>query len=173
MANAARWIRLVRSDRVSLRATYAGFAQAQPPRAAPTLFWAGDGEDCFAFALVVPLRLAPGRRWRWRAWALAPSIATYRQFGARAYLDGDDLWLCGRRIAASEAAAIGGCAVVASSFLPRLPQACADWTERNVADAFRSRIEAQHGWEFDHSWPSADEHAAISDARALEAAGAT
>lgn len=172
MGTAARWIRLVQGDRVSLRATYAGFARAQPPRSAPTVFWARDDEDCFAFALVVPLRLAPGRPWRWRPWALAPSIATYRRFGQRAYLDGDDIWLGGRRIAESEAAAFGDCAVVASSFLARLPGARADWTERNLVAAFRGRIEAQHGWEFDHSWPSAEERTAISGALAVEATGA-
>ena len=169
MAFAARLIRLARTDRASLRAAYAGFARAQPPQAAPTVFWARDDENCFAFALVVPLRLAPGRPWRWRPWALAPSIATYRRFGQRAYLDGDEIWLGGRRIAESGAAAVGGCAVIESSFLARLPQARADWTERNLVDAFRGRIEVQHGWEFDHSWPSAQEHEAISGALAPEA----
>jgi hypothetical protein len=168
VALAARWIRLEQSDRASLRAKVAGFALAQPPRAAPTVFWAPDDEDGFAFALVVPLMLAPGRPWRWRTWALAPAIATYRQFGQRAYADGDDIWLGGRRIAEGESTASGHCAVIGARFIARLP-ARADWTERSVIDAFRRRIEAQHGWEFDHSWPSAEEHDAISGALAVEA----
>jgi hypothetical protein len=172
MATAARWIRLEQNCRTVLRAAFAGFARVQPARAVPAVFWARDEEDGFAYALVVPRRLAPGRPRRWRPWALAPSIATYRQFGERAYLDGDDVWLGGRRIAASEAAAVGDCAVVASSFLARLPRARADWSERNVVAAFRSRIEVQHGWQFDHSWPSLEERAAIGGALALEATGA-
>ena len=170
MGNTARWIRLERNCRATLRAAIAGFAQAQPARAAPVVFWAQDEEDRFAYALIVPLRLAPGRPRRWRPWALAPSIATYRQFGERAYFDGEDIWLSGRRIAASEAAAVGGCAVIASSFLSRLPRVRADWTERNVAQAFRGRIEAQHGWQFDHSWPSTTERASIAEALAVEGA---
>jgi hypothetical protein len=155
-----------------LRAASAGFARVQPLRAAPAVIWARNDEDFFGFALVAPLRLVPGRRWRWRPWALAPSIATYRLFGERAYLDGGDLWLGGRRIAESEAAAVGDCAVISSSFLARLPRAHAGWTERNVEHAFRGRIEAQHGWQFENCWPSAAERAEIADALALEAAGA-
>ncbi len=169
MATSARWIRSERGGPAALRAAWAGFARAQSARGAPAVFWARDDEDGFAFALVVPLRLAPGRAWRWRAWALAPSIATYRQFGERAYLDGGDIWLGGRRIAAGEAAAVGDCALVSSRFLGRLPGRAgagpADWTERNVEQAFRGRIEAQHGWEFDNGWPSEAEHRAIAGAR--------
>ncbi len=172
MGITARWIRLEQNCRASLRAAFAGFAHAQLPCAAPAVFWARDDDGGFAYAFIVPLRLAPGRPWRGRAGALAPSIATYRRFGERAYLDGDDVWLSGRRIAASEAMAVGDCAVIASSFLSRLPRARADWTERNLVEAFRGRIEAQHGWQFDHSWPSAEERAAISGALAVEAAGA-
>ena len=78
----------------------------------------------------------------------------------------------GRRIAASEAAAVGDCAVVSSSFLARLPRAHAGWTERSVEHAFRDRIEAQHGWQFENCWPSAAERAEIAEALALEGAGA-
>ena len=170
MGMMARWVRLQRSCRLSLRTAFAGFARAQPARAAPTVVWAPDEDEGYAFALVAPVRLAPGRPWRWRPWALAPCIATYRLFGERAYLDGDDIWLGGRRIATSEAAAIGECAVVASSFLSRLPRRAADWTERNLVAAFRARIEAQHGWQFDHSWPSAAETVSIADALAAEEA---
>jgi hypothetical protein len=170
MTTAARWIRLEPNGDAPLRAAAAGFARAQPARAAPAVIWARHDGDFFAFALVAPLRLAPGRPWRWRSWALAPSIATYRQFGERAYLDDGELWLGGRRIATSEAAAVGDCAVISSSFLARLPRAHAAWTERNVEDAFRGRIEAQHGWQFENCWPSAAEKTEIADA--MEAAGA-
>jgi lipoate-protein ligase A len=77
--------------------------------------------DQYVFVLVAPRRDAPGRPARWFSWALAPVVATYRQFGLPAYLSGSDVWLNGRRIAGSGAASIGACAVVASSFLPRFP----------------------------------------------------
>lgn len=168
----ARWIRMEQGCRASLRAAVAGFAQAQPARAAPAVFWAREDEDGFAYAFVVPLRLVPGRPWRWRAWALAPAIATYRQFGARAYLDGDDVWLSGRKIAASVAATAGDCAVVVAGFPPQSSGTLAGWIERDLEDAFRARIEAQHGWEFENSWPSEIERLAIADALAVEGADA-
>jgi len=28
---------------------------------------------------------------------------------------------------------------------------------RDLEDAFRVRLEAQHGWQFDHSWPTEPE----------------
>lgn len=37
---------------------------------------------------------------------------------------------------------------------------------------FRTRIEAQHGWQFENSWPSETERAAIVDALAEEIADA-
>jgi len=122
--------------------------------------------------LIAPLRLAPGRQARWRAWGLTPALATYRRFGVRAYLDDSALFLNGRRIGECGAQAIGGCAVVASSFLPRPPEARGDWAARNLEAAFRERIEAQHGWEFENSWPSDAERAAIADAACEEAADA-
>jgi hypothetical protein len=30
---------------------------------------------------------------------------------------------------------------------------------RDLEEAFRIRLEAQHGWQFDHSWPTAPERA--------------
>jgi hypothetical protein len=39
-------------------------------------------------------------------------------------------------------------------------------TERAFEAALRARIEAQHGWQFDSSWPTAPELAAIQAARA-------
>jgi hypothetical protein len=163
MAITARWIRLEPNPGSELRAAFAGFARAQGAQAAPSVFWSPDAQSGFSFAIVAPLKLVPGRPWRWQPWALTPCVATYRRFGARAYLDGDDLWLGGRRIAASEAAAVGGCAVVASNFLARLPGR-GDWVAALVEDAFRGCIEAQHGWQFDHSWPSALEREAIGGA---------
>jgi hypothetical protein len=171
MGIAARWIRIEQGRRAALRAALAGFARAQAASSAPAVFWTRDGDEAYAYALVVPLKFVPGRPWRWRSWALAPCIAAYRQFGARVYLEGNDLWLGGQRIATSEAALVGACAVVSSSFLARLPCGRADWSEGALVDAFRARIEAQHGWEFDHSWPSAGERLSMEDAAALGAAG--
>ena len=183
MGIAARWIRLGPSGAHELRAACIGLAISQPRRAAPILLWgrasadiSGDllnvEEGHFAFVLIAPLLIAPGRASRWRAWGLAPALATYRQFGVRAYLDEDALCLNGRRVGASGALAIGGCALVASSFLPRLPKALDAWVEYDLEGAFRERIEAQHGWEFENSWPAAAERAAIADALAEELADA-
>ena len=152
-------------------------------RAAPIVFWGQVsapvlGEPCdieehhFAFALIAPLRLAPGRRSRWRAWALAPAVAAYRKFGVHAYLDDVAICLNGRRIAACGAQTIGACAVVVASFLPRRPDTLAQWGERDLEGIFRSRIEAQHGWQFENSWPSKTERLAIADALTEEAADA-
>ena len=183
MVNAARWIRSGPVGPYDLHAACIGLALAQGARAAPVVFWAranapvrGDPcdieENHFAFALIAPLRLAPGRRSRWRAWALAPALAAYRHFGVRAYLDDDAICLNGRRIAGCGAQMIGGCAVVVSSFLPRPPGTLAEWVERDLEGALRARIEAQHGWEFENSWPSEIERLAIADALAEEAADA-
>lgn len=163
MATAARWIRLHSDQAAALRAAYAGFARAQSPRAAPAMLWARADESACFVAQVAPLKFAPGRSRRWRAWALAPLIATYRHFGLRAYLDGDSICLSGRRIATSDATAIGACAVVVSSFLS---------LECDFMDSFRSRIESQHGWQFDHSWPSPAERDAMAEALAGEIADA-
>jgi len=183
MGTAARWIRSGPTGPHDLHAACVGLSTSQPERAAPIVLWAqasapiignlfSADEDHYTFALIAPLRLAPGRRSRWRAWGLAPALATYRQFGVRAYLDEDALCLNGRRIAECGAQAIGDCAVVASSFLPRAPEARARWTGRDLEAAFRGRIEAQHGWEFENSWPSDAERAAIADAFSEEPADA-
>ena len=94
---------------------------------------------------------------RWISWALAPAVATYRQFGLAAYLQDEAMWLHGRRIAAGSVGAIGECAVVASSFLLQFPAKCVAVPSRDLEDAFRVRLEAQHGWQFDHSWPTEPE----------------
>jgi hypothetical protein len=183
MAFAARWIRSAPVGPYDLHAACAGLALAQGIRAAPVVFWArtsapvlGDPcaieEDRYAFALVVPLRLAPGRRSRWRAWALAPALAAYRYFGVHAYFDDNAIFLNGRRIAACGAQEIGACALIVSSFLPRPPGALAEWGERDLEEAFRTRVETQHGWQFENSWPSDAERASIADALAGEIADA-
>ncbi len=38
--------------------------------------------------------------------------------------------------------------------------------ERDLEETFRARIEAQHGWQFEHAWPDDAELAAIAEARA-------
>ena len=183
MGIGARWIRLGSSGTHELRAACVGLSSSQPGRAAPILLWGrasasmvGDllnvEEGHFTFVLIAPLRLAPGRASRWRAWGLAPALATYRQFGVRAYFDEGALCLNGRTIGESGALAIGGCALVAGSFLPRLPTALDRWVEGDLEGVFRERIEAQHGWEFENSWPSAAERAAIAEALAEELADA-
>lgn len=136
----ARWIRLGLVEPPELHATYAGLAAAQAADGTPILLWArasalrgplGGGrvrvdENQYVFVLIVPRRDAPGRPARWFSWALAPVAATYRQFGLPASLSNNAVWLNGRMIAGSGAAAIGECAVVASSFLLRFPlEACA------------------------------------------------
>jgi len=38
--------------------------------------------------------------------------------------------------------------------------------ERELEETFRARIEAQHGWQFEHAWPDEAELAAIAETRA-------
>ena len=142
----ARWIRLGRLDLIGFEEAIAHLAGAQRAGAAPILAWA-ERETDFLFALIAPRKYAPGRVHRWLAWALAPAVATYRQYGVPAYFEGGSIALHGASIAHATARSIGECAVVASSFLAR-------WPSRDLEDVFRLRLEAQHGWQFDHSWPS-------------------
>src|SRR2546423_1493786 len=102
----ARWIRLGPMEPLDFDEACASMAAAQTDASPPILLW-GEGRDEFAFALIVPKKLLPGRRWRWLAWALASVIATYRQFGLPAYLEGGAVWLHGRRIAHGTLAEIG------------------------------------------------------------------
>jgi hypothetical protein len=173
MATAARWIRSACCSPAALRAVREAFGRAQDARAAPAVLWARDeGEDeGHAFTLVVPLRLAPGRPWRWPAWALAPAIATYRLFGARAYADGNRLCVAGAPVADCEASAICHSALISSRLLTRLPGQDAGAAGPALEAAFRARLEAQHGWEFDNAWPTDAERQAIAEALAGEAAG--
>ena len=160
----ARWIRAGRIGPLEFDEASRRLATAQPRHAAPILLWAEsrgllETQDHYAFALIAPLRLAPGKRQRWRAWGLAPAAATYRQFGVPAYLDDGDLWLHGRRISQSSAVAVGECLVLCSSFLLQFPGSCVATPSAALEQAFRLRLEAQHGWEFEHSWPSVAEAA--------------
>lgn len=157
---AARWIRFGAVEPQELDGAARGIAAVQTPDAQPIVLWAQQ-DDVHEFALVVPARLAPGRRQRWSAWALSPAIAAYRHIGLPAYFDGAEIRLHGRRVAQSSVALIGACVVAASGFLVRFP------AESYLEGLFRARIEAQHGWQFDSSWPTATELAAILAARAV------
>jgi hypothetical protein len=152
----ARWIRCGAIEPREFEQLYSRLAAAQAKSAAPALLWA-QAQAQYLFALIAPRRLAPGRVTRWISWALAPAVATYRQFGLAAYLQDEAMWLHGRRIAGSHVRAIGECAVVASSFLAQFPANCVVVPSRDLEDAFRVRLEAQHGWQFDHSWPTEPE----------------
>ena len=150
--------------------------------------WIERGEH--AFAVIAPRARAPGRMPHWLGWALAPVVATYRGFGLPAYWDrGTDeaaarlVWLRGAPIAHGAASAIGECAVVVAGFslgeLPQLPLRVSTpgalsqglWRplralcSRDFEDALRRKLEAQHGWRFEHCWPSAREKAAIDETR--------
>src|SRR3954468_14188533 len=95
----ARWMRLGAVRRQVFDAACAALALAQARTAVPIVLW-GEEAAYYPFALVAPLKFAPGRRKRWFSWGLASAIATYRQFGVPAYLD-DELRLHGRNIADS------------------------------------------------------------------------
>lgn len=140
-------------------ATVTALAAMQPRIAAPLVAW-GEEAARYPFALVVPLKFAPGRRDRWLSWGLAAAVATYRQFGVPAYLDAE-ITLHARRIAQTRALELGECAVIASSFLMRFPESCVATPSRELEQAFRLRLEAQHGWSFEFSWPSRGEAEAI------------
>lgn len=148
MAVAARWIRLEVEDARELRVACDGFARAQSARSAPAVLWARET----GLALVVPLKFAPGRSQRWRSWGLAPLIAAFRQSGLRAYLDEDGVWVSGRRIASSDAWPVGECVVVVARFAAPVG---------GFLERLRERIESQHGWQFDHCWPSSVEQEAM------------
>jgi len=156
----ARWIRLSLplgpAGPLDFDSACAGLAAAQAKSAPPILLW-GEAASSYPFALIVPRRLAPGKRLRWPSWGLAPAVAAYRQFGVPAYLNDGDLWLHGRKIAGGVVEAIGECVVVVSSFLKQFPAKCVATPSSELEQAFRLRIEAQHGWQFEHSWPSQPE----------------
>jgi hypothetical protein len=153
----ARWIRLDLpmgpAGALDFDSACASLAAAQTKRALPIVLW-GEADSSYPFALIVPRRLAPGKRMRWPAWGLASAVAAYRQFDVHAYLNEGDLWLHGRRISESAVETVGECVVVASSFLKQFPATCVATPSSMLEQAFRLRLEAQHGWQFEHSWPS-------------------
>jgi hypothetical protein len=159
----ARWIRMQCDAPPGFEAARERLAVAQARQAAPILLW-GEGERSYPFALIAPLRLAPGKRRRWPSWGLAAAVAAYRQFGVPAYLQDDALWLHGRRIADTAVEVAGECAVIASAFLAHFPASCIATPSRELEQAFRLRLEAQHGWQFEHSWPSGAELPALAAA---------
>jgi hypothetical protein len=163
MAIMARWIRLHPPGVPALQAACAGFARAQAPEAAPAALWAGSEDQRHVLAVVAPLKFLPGRDTRWRAWLLAPLVATYRQCGLSAYADAERICLSGRPISGVVATRVGACAVVLADF--------AAWGE-TFMERLRCRVEAQYGWQFDHSWPSERERNAIAAALVSESAHA-
>jgi hypothetical protein len=158
----ARWIRIGALAQRQFDAACAAIAAVQPISAPPILLW-GEEAARYPFALIVPRKHAPGKERRWLSWGLASAVATYRQFDVPAYLDGE-ICLHGRNIAQTRVSTCGECAVVSSSFLMRFPGCCVATPSRELEEAFRLRLEAQHGWQFDHSWPGEHErvHHAIA-----------
>ena len=163
MAIAARWIRLHPPGMPAMHTACTGFARAQAPASAPAVLWARCADDRHALAVVAPLKFLPGRSTRWRSWLLAPLVATYRQCGLSAYDDSDRICLSGQAISAVAAAAVGDCAVVIADF--------AAWGAAFM-DSLRRRVEAQYGWQFDHSWPSDRERGTIAEALVAKTADA-
>jgi hypothetical protein len=155
----ARWIRLAPvAEEAGRQAIYAALAAGQGAASPPMLVWI-QGDARHDFALLVPRGRAPGRADRWAAWALSPALATCRYFGLPAYLCGADLWLHGRLFAPSATEVIGDWIIIASGMTIPFP------VERHVEDLFRLRIEAQHDWRFETSWPTPAEADAIAEAR--------
>ena len=190
MDQPARWVRLDDAGVEALPAACRAFARFLGERDAPVCLWgrpqapvrlddglwADPGE--YAFALLVPRRVAPGRRDRWLAWGLSPVVAALRRFGTHAYLDGQAICLHGTRIGGGSAGEIDGCAVIYGAF-PAEPRQSGDrgklleidpWLSalnregraRQILAAFRSCLEVQHGWQFDTDWPSGAELSAIT-----------
>ena len=147
----ARWIRLGAIGQQEFDSACIRLARAQSRFAAPVLVWAQGGAR-HLFALIAPLKYAPGAR-ALVSWAAAAAVATYRQFGVPAYLEGERFGCMAARSPTARWP-VGECAVVASSFLTRFPGSCVATPPRELEQAFRLRLEAQHGWEFDHSWPT-------------------
>jgi hypothetical protein len=153
-----------------------------------------DADAPFGFAFIVPVHLAPGRTERWAAWALSPAVATYREFGLRAYLDGTDIRVQGCQLGCGRAERVNGCAVIAAKLRTCLRDDAAlargaefhawlreglglartQWSqdalpERAFETALRARIEAQQEWQFENSWPDAEEQRAIGRSQAQPA----
>ncbi len=155
MAVSARWIRLHLQALAVMPAVCAAFARAQAPASAPAALWASSESGRHAFAIVAPLKHLPGRSTRWRSWALAPLVASYRQCGLSAYYDADRICLSGQPISGVDANAVGACAVIVADF--------AVWGAEFM-DVLRARVEVQYGWQFDNSWPTEVECDAVAEA---------
>jgi hypothetical protein len=192
MARRARWIRLGCVDARELQAACGGFTAARAREAAPIVLWACAADRKYWYVVIAPARVAPGKSVRWIPWALTPAVAAYRDFGARTYLDGTDICLHGRPIGCGRVEALGECLVITSLLdaivsspesSPGAPAfrtwlreglglAMTQWggesdapPERAFEAALRARIEAQHGWQFESSWPDEGERRAIEAAR--------
>jgi len=148
----ARWIRMTAKE---FDASCASIAAAQSSRSAPVLAWA-QAETEYRYSLIAPRVRLPGKEGRWLSWGLSAAIATYREFGYPAYLD-QGISLYGKCIAEASIHTVGSCVLVASSFLARFPRAYIATPSAVLEQAFRLRLEAQHGWQFDHSWPTLHE----------------
>jgi len=81
--------------------------------------WVDEHQHCFA--LILPREHCDAPRPTLMTRALVPLAATLRHFGLEAEQREGDVWVAGRKIAGSGAATLGGCAVIASSFLLRFP----------------------------------------------------
>lgn len=193
MGQTARWIRLDPEGVSAVLAVCRGFARSKDGAGIPVCVWGratspervddglwADPGD-FVFALLVPMRLVPGRRDRWVSWGLSPLVAALRRFGAHAYLDGEAICLHGRRIGGGSAREIDCSAAILGVF-PGEPPRAAEEADRGrllefdpwlsalnragrasqLLAAFRSALEAQHGWQFDTGWPSDAERSAIT-----------
>lgn len=150
MPQVARWMRMRLMPASERQESCAQLAALQGASADPILVWLRAAGEC-AFALIAPLRLVPGRAWRWLAWGAMPAIATCRQYGVPAYLEGNAIWLRGRRAAPLAADRIGECALIEGRFpgdVALVP---------DLETTFRERVEAQHGWRFETAWPSGRE----------------
>lgn len=196
MSRRARWIRLACTLPDALPQAAMAMAKMQVREAAPVVLWSAARTEVsdaapFAFAVIAPMHVAPGRQSRWPSWALSPAVAAYRDLGLRTYLGEDGIWLQGRRIAACSAEAVGGCAVISASLgrcaiagfgwsgsghraefrawlREGLGLAVTQWSEASDSPServfeagLRVRIEAQHGWQFENSWPTALERVAL------------
>jgi hypothetical protein len=141
--------------------------------------WAGPGD--FVFVLLVPGIHAPGRQDRRVPWGMSPVVAALRRFGARAYLDGTALCLHGMRIGGGGLRELAGHAIIFGVFPGEPPKSVEEgergkllafdpWLSalnhegrsRQLLAAFRSALEAQHGWQFDTGWPTRAERSELT-----------
>jgi len=213
MSQPASWIHLGSIEPADLQAAALGYVRTRIDsgnRSMPMLLWgrtsspirfssdvwAEPGE--FAFAMLAPAHLSPGRRDRWLAWGLSPLVAAFRRLGAHAWLEGAEVRVNGTRVGCADARDIGGYTAVLGSMVPDFDFAVPEdahegnaarpvsgallgfdpWLSainregraRRILAAFRYSVETQHGWQFDTAWPSQAEIEAIASAeRELQA----